>query len=326
MDNRWIEISAFGPIGTRDEAIEALIEAGSPGVLEGPSNRKAGRQKAESGGPIGSNGGSDDGLRAYLHGGEKPAIEEKLKGLEERLKALKWAMSLSEYKDEDWTKKWREAIHPVEVTEAENGRKLIIKASWHTVRSRPDDIVIEIDPSMAFGTGSHPSTRMCLRAIAYITGTGDGNGSYGRIRSLLDIGSGTGILSIAGKLLNVEKVVGLDIEADSVKIARKNARLNKVKCSFKEVELNDPLKEIKTPFDLVVANIISGELIRIAPRIERCVLPDAFLVLSGILSSEAEEVYRTYKSLGFTAYMRYAESAIDQGGGDWVTLVLRKNT
>ncbi|MEE9542696.1 MAG: 50S ribosomal protein L11 methyltransferase [Thermodesulfobacteriota bacterium] len=315
MINQWVEIFASGSIETKDEAIEAFIEAGSPGVLECLSEDKTEKQ---------TKGGKDKhGLKAYLPAEKRPITERKVKKLEERLKPLKWTISISEYKEENWTKKWKDAIHPVEVTGTEDGRRLIVRASWHKIQSRPDDIIIVIDPGMAFGTGSHPSTRMCLRALFYITSTESGNGGYGPIRSTLDVGSGTGILSIAAKMLNVGRVLGLDIEKDSVKIAKENARLNKVRCTFKEVSLAEPLKDIKGTFDLVVANIISHELIRIAGEMAGRVSPEGFIVLSGILTSEAQKISKVFTRLGFTPYMRYAESAIGQGGGDWVALVFR---
>lgn len=321
MDNTWIEIITSGPGEAKDEAIEALIEAGSPGVLEWSPKGKAGKRVEP--GAAGA-GVARPGLKAYLPNEKKLITERKVKKLEKSLKALKWTMKSYKYEEEDWTKKWKEAIRPVEVTETEDGRRLIVRASWHKIQSRPDDIIINIDPGMAFGTGSHPSTRMCLRAIFYITSTENGNGGHGPIKSLLDIGSGTGILSIAAKLLNVGRVLGLDIERDSIKIANENAKLNKVRCTFKKASLKEPLKDIKEAYDLVVANIISNELIRIAKQIGERVKTDGFVVLSGILHSEAAQISGIFTKLGFTPYMRYAESAIGQGGGDWVALVFRK--
>jgi ribosomal protein L11 methyltransferase len=313
MDNTWVEITASGPREAKDEAIEALIEAGSPGILElAPSEgAKKRSQKAA--------------IKGYLSSENKGSGEENIKNLEARLDPLKWSLSLSDYKEEDWSKKWKDAIRPVEVTGTGDGRRLIVRASWHKIESRPDDIIIVVDPGMAFGTGSHPSTRMCLRALFYILSTEDGNGGYGTINSMLDIGSGTGILSIAGKLLGLKKVQGIDIESESIKIAKENAKLNNTRCTFKEVELTEPLKDITGTYDLVVANIISNELIRIAGAMAERVNPDAFIVLSGILSDEAGEVTKVFAALGFTPYMRYAESATDQGGGHWVTLVFRKS-
>lgn len=314
MTGKWIEIKACGPISTKDDIISVLIEAGSPGVLESNVDNKD---------------SSSQELRAYLPESSS-GIDRRIKALKKSFKALKWTLELTEYEEEDWTRKWREAIHPTTITESVTGTRLIVKASWHKIipegatagrRIGEKNIIINIDPSMAFGTGSHPSTRMCLQAIAYITQSEDGNGAYGPIKTLLDVGSGTGILSIAAKRLSVARTVGIDIDPVTVKIARENAKLNKVRCTFKETaKVNDA----KGTFDMVVANIISGTLIKLKKEITEKVKPGAFVVLSGILSEEAREVEEAYKALGFRPYMRYAESATNQGGGSWVALVLRK--
>lgn len=315
MKGKWIEISGEGLVGTKDDIIQALIDAGSPGVLEcAPKKAKNAGNK------------SQEGLKAYLPNSYS-RTDPNFKALKKAFKALKWDLTLGEYVEEDWSRKWKEAIHPVSITEGETGTKLIIKATWHNIRTGTDkekNIIINIDPSMAFGTGSHPSTRMCLRAISYITLTEDGNGGYGPIKSLLDVGSGTGILSIAAKKLNIARTVGIDIDPLSVKIAKENARLNKVKCTFKKGNEGSTMNHIKGPFDMVVANIISSELIKLKEPINGMVRSNGFAVLSGILSDEARDVEAAYRKIGFRPYMRYAESAMDQGGGTWVALVLRK--
>ena len=318
MAKRWIEIRAGGPISAKDDIISALIEAGSPGVLECEPDKK---------GLTGAKSNLE--IKAYLpHSSLKSAPD--IKALKIIFKDLKWKLTLNEYEEEDWSVKWKEAIHPVTITENVTGTKLIIKATWHKIeaqdkksarRAGEGSIIINIDPSMAFGTGSHPSTKMCIRALSYITLSEDGNGAYGPIKSLLDIGSGTGILSIAAKKLNVAKTIGIDIDPITIKIAQENAKLNKVKCTFKE---GSTLDDIKSTFDIVMANIISSELLKLKEQVAEKVKPGAFIVLSGILSEEAREVEDAYRALGLSPYMRYAESGTNHGGGSWVALVLRK--
>ena len=312
MKNKWIEIRGEGLVGTKDDIIQALIDAGSPGVLECAPDKAKNTGKA-----------ARQGLKAYLPG-DYSGTDPKIKALKNTFKALKWTLALEDFEEEDWISKWKEVIHPVSIAQSETGTKIIIKATWHKIRAETTggkNIIINIDPSMAFGTGSHPSTRMCLRAISYITQSEDGNGGYGPIKSLLDVGTGTGILSIAAKKLNIARTVGIDIDPLSIKIAKENARLNKVKCTFKEAST---MSSIKGLFDMVVANIISSELIKLREPINGTVKPGGFAVLSGILSEEARDVEAAYRGIGFMPYMRYAESTMDQGGGSWVALVLRK--
>ncbi|MBE9532127.1 MAG: 50S ribosomal protein L11 methyltransferase [Proteobacteria bacterium] len=315
MSDKWIEIRVEGPLNKKDDIITALIEAGSPGVLEcDPENKKQ----------TGTN--PTLMLKAYLPGNLLKSKTE-IKALKSAFKELKSSVELDDYEDEDWSVKWKEVIRPVTITDSATGTTLIIKASWHKIESKARRrvgekmIVLTIDPSMAFGTGSHPSTKMCLRALLYITQSEDGNGAYGPINNLLDVGSGTGVLAIAAKHLGVKKSVGIDNDPVTVKIAKDNAKLNKVTCTFKEgADLND----VKGTFDMVVANIISNTLIKLKEEICRKVKPGGFAILSGILSEEARETEDAYTKLGFTPYMRYAESASQQGGDSWVALVLRK--
>lgn len=319
MTDKWTKLTATGPQETKDDIISALIAAGSSGVLDCASDKET---------PKGAK--NRQKLKAYLPGCPSK-IKTKIKRLKESFKTHKWSLALEDYEEEDWTRKWKEIIHPVVITDSVTGTTLIIKASWHQIkpgggntarRAGERKIIINIDPSMAFGTGSHPSTKMCLRAITYITQSEDGNGAYGAIKSLLDVGSGTGILSIAARRLDVARTVGIDIDPVTVKIARDNAKLNKVKCTFLEGSKFDT---IEGAFDMVVANIISSELIKLKATLTEKVKANGFLILSGILSDEAKEVERAYTKLGFRPYMRYAESASTQGGGSWVALVLRKN-
>lgn len=308
MEKNWIEIIAKGPRGKKDEAGFLLIQAGSPGIVEEVKELKVPVLVSHSTWDRETFEVPDDSptssYKAYI-----PAAEtEKLPSLKEGLERLGWSFSYSDYKYEDWSTKWQAKTRIVKVTYG--GSSIILKPTWMDIKKKPGDIVIEIDPGMAFGTGGHDTTKMCLKAIALLL---KGKKAKGVTSSLLDVGTGTGILAIAAKKLKTKEAIGVDIDPIAVKVARKNAKLNKA-----ELELSTkPVQKIKGVFPVVVANILAGELIKLAPTLTGKVRPDGFLILSGILKEEKERVKAEYLKLGLKGYKEYSS-------GEWAALVLRK--
>lgn len=300
----WIEITATGPRAREDEAIGALVSAGSPGVEEiesGPlpdtllshttwtvTDEIAGERSKEL------------KLKAFIPEGERG----RLSVLDSELKKLGWSLKTSLYKDRDWSIKWRASIKPVRVSY--KGSSLVVRPTWKECPRRPGDIIVKIDPGMAFGTGSHATTRMCLSALLYIS-------RNNKILSFLDVGTGSGVLAIAAKKLKVKKAVALDIDPVALRIARKNASLNKTSITVSK----RPVEDIKGAFSVVAANILAGELKRLSHAIAARVASGGYLILSGILANEAASVQEAYLSLGFRPFNKYSLN-------DWAALVLKK--
>ncbi len=285
----WIEVRAQGPYGTRDEAIRLLIDAGSPGVLED-----------EPAGPSETAGCS--GLTAYL----LSVPQDGPRALRERLRRLGWSVSFLPYTEVNWQERWKRFLRPV------RSGGFLVRPVWSRAKGRKGEVVIEIDPGMAFGTGSHPSTRLCLRGISLLLR--GGNAPLERAGcTLLDVGTGSGILAIAAMKLGIRKAMGIDIDPAALSNARKNTRLNNVKVALTK----RPLEEIPGLFTLVVANIQSKTLLELRPLLTRKVRPEGFLLLSGILKEEAEEVKRGFAAVGLKPY-RVLRS------GEWAALLLRK--
>jgi len=305
----WIEITATGPRQKSEEACALLIEAGSPGVLEDDNGGSAvGRLVSHS----------EWGPKAYA---EQTATESstlsfkaylpesdpgKIAPIEKALKKLGWSLSTGHFKDRDWSVKWRAGLKPVRVTS--DGSSVVIKPSWCVAEKKHGDIVIEIDPGMAFGTGSHATTKMCLKAIKTLLGA-----RKGLRTSLLDVGTGTGVLAIAAKKLKVKKAVGTDIDAVALKVARKNIRLNRAVVSL----TSKPVERVPGLYSIVVANILAGELIRLSNALFTRVMPGGALVLSGILKEETETVKEAFCSTG----LRYSRKYI---AGEWAALVFTR--
>ena len=184
------------------------------------------------------------------------------------------AYSLEEVAEQNWVELTQSQFDPIRIS----GRLWIVP-SWHTAPD-PDAIVLVLDPGMAFGTGSHPTTRLCLEWLERSVTEGI---------SVLDYGCGSGILAIAAARLGACDVLGVDIDPQAVSAAQGNAERNEVSARFA-----DSASEIKGQFDIVVANILSNPLKALAPAICSHVRPGGKLALSGILSEQAEDLISAY--------------------------------
>ena len=183
---------------------------------------------------------------------------------------------LREVPDEDWVKLTQSQFEPIHV-----GERLVIVPTWHRDQTQTGDRVsLELDPGLAFGTGSHPTTHLCLKWLQTAMPSGS---------RLLDYGCGSGILAIAAKLLGADEVVGVDIDEQAVQSTRLNAAANRVSV---EAMLPDALAPGQ--FDVVMANILSNPLKVLAPMLSNRVRPGGHLVLSGILTRQAQEVAQFY--------------------------------
>ncbi len=302
----WIEIRATGPARSRDAVSAALIEAGSPGVLEEAGEGEAGKlvsysrwedETREEPGPR----SSEAALRAYLGEGERARLGD----IRRKLGRVGWKLTTSSLRDTDWSEKWKKGLRPVRVSY--KGTTVLVRPTWKRSPKRPGEKVIEIDPGMAFGTGGHDTTKMCLRALLRLVI----DRKLPARPDFLDVGTGTGVLAIAAKKLGFRKAVGLEIDEVAVKVARRNAARNRA-----EVKVSStPVEKARGRFHLVAANILAGELKRLSPALSGKVSHGGLLILSGILLHEKDEVLRAYPGL-------HLEKAYSSK--EWAALVLRK--
>jgi ribosomal protein L11 methyltransferase len=202
---------------------------------------------------------------------------------------------LEEKPQQDWSNEWKALIKSVQV-----GR-LWVGPPWEADSAPKDKIRIVIEPKMAFGTGDHPTTSLCLGAIDAYMASHPG-------ASVLDVGTGTGVLAIAARKLGAGRVVGTDNDPTSVELAHENASVN----STPELELSGKeLTQIQGTFDLVVANILANTLIALAPLIAPKVKDR--LVLAGVLAPQKAEVEAAYRAQGLIPEAGAAQ-------GEWVRL------
>jgi ribosomal protein L11 methyltransferase len=210
--------------------------------------------------------------------------------------------TLTAVRSEDWSSSWKVHFKPLRV-----GKRLLIVPTWEEAVQLPDDLLLRIDPGMAFGTGGHETTRLCLELLEKSM---DSIGPAAS--SLLDLGTGSGILAMAATLLGAGRVLALDIDPDAVEIARKNLAMNglagRVLCD------TTPLESVVDCFDIILANILAEELVRLAPCLAARLNPSGVLILSGILA-EKEDLVRQ----GFaTQPLKFVETTF---AGEWVAML-----
>ncbi len=197
-------------------------------------------------------------------------------------------IEIAKVKREDWKESWKRHFHPLEI-----GKALLVKPSWSKKRPRKNQAVVILDPGLSFGTGQHPTTSFCLNEL--VRGR-----KIGTAQSFLDIGTGSGILAIAAAKLGYQPVHAFDFDPESVRVARENARKNRVDAKKLKLTRGDvtklPLKPARQ-YDLVCANLISNLLIAEKRRIVKRLKPDGTLVLAGILAVEFGEVERAFAGL-----------------------------
>lgn len=187
---------------------------------------------------------------------------------------------------QDWAEAWKQHFRPQAI-----GSALLVQPSWSRRRPEPGQAVVRLDPGLSFGTGQHPTTRFCLQQIVTAKKLG-GTGS------LLDIGTGSGILAIAAAKLGFNPVDALDVDPEAVQTAQANARQNRVAIRVRCMDLADlPLAPTR-PYDLVCANLTAKLLTAHADRISRQVRPGGRLVLAGILQFEFHQLRRIYERAG----------------------------
>ncbi len=202
----------------------------------------------------------------------------------------------------DWADAWK-AYFPV----MRIGRRLVIRPTWRRHRRAPDDVVLALDPGMAFGTGLHPTTRLCLAGVEALADAG----SLGGAR-VLDVGCGSGILAIAALKLGARNAFGVDTDPIAIEATVANARRNALVRLIRAREGSLPSGE--APFDVVLANLIAGVLVPLAADLHAELRPGGSLLASGIFVDREAEVREAFERVGLLVTERTAE-------GEWVALL-----
>jgi len=203
--------------------------------------------------------------------------------------------------EEDWAEAWKRHFPVTRI-----GRRIVVRPSWRRHRAAAEDVVLVLDPGMAFGTGLHPTTRLCLEALESIA-----DRSLARGARVLDVGCGSGILSIAAARLGATSVLGLDIDPIAIEATSANAGRNRLTRRV-GVRLGS-LPSGEPPFDLVLGNLIASVLIALAPALAGELRPGGRLVASGIFRDREADVTGAFATVGLAVAERWATD-------DWVAL------
>jgi ribosomal protein L11 methyltransferase len=211
-------------------------------------------------------------------------VEENLSRLE-KTNGIESKIIYSDMNEEDWTQTWKTYFQPEKIT-----ANIVVKPTWREYIHEHDEIVLEIDPGMAFGTGTHPTTRMCIALIEkYLKRNG----------TFLDIGTGSGILMIAAAKLGAIKVWGTDNDNVAVDTAYKNLIQNRISESSFKLLAADFMDQITESFDLVAANLTTKTILILLENVKRVLVQDGILICSGILETDKDSVLKKMKDLDF---------------------------
>ncbi len=233
-------------------------------------------------------------------------IEETLRAIKEGISSLKDTFDIGDVEistatvcEQDWENSWKKYYKPVNV-----GKHIVIKPLWEELENSDRDVVIELDPGMAFGTGTHETTRMCLALLEeFVTPES----------SLLDIGTGSGILSIGAAKLGCGKIVASDIDSVAVKVAKENAALNGVQDKI-DIRHGDLTENVSGKYDIVVANIIADAVIMLSEVAGNFMKPDGVYITSGIIDHRLDDVKKALDKFGFKIQRVVTE-------GEWAAIV-----
>lgn len=247
-------------------------------------------------------------VRAYIPDDERvPGAKKELETALSHM-SLMYPMPTPEYnivKETDWAEAWKSHYHPVRI-----GKRTLIRPLWIDMQPQPGDIEIALDPGMAFGTGTHPTTQLCLEALEDLVTPG--------VR-VLDLGCGSGILAIAAAKLGAASVFGLDIDPVAVKVADENIQQNgtKDKITVQQGSLENVVSSARR-FDLIVVNILARIIIEMCGQgLGQVVRPGGLAIFSGIIEEQAADVENALRQTGLEPYNRYHQN-------DWVAIIARR--
>ncbi|MBP6063203.1 MAG: 50S ribosomal protein L11 methyltransferase [Fusobacteriaceae bacterium] len=217
-------------------------------------------------------------------------IEERLKEIFSQREDVVYTFDIYSYDEEDYQNAWKNYLYPEKISE-----RFVVKPTWREYEPEEDELVIELDPGRAFGTGSHSTTSLCVKLME-----NEINEENSKELSLLDVGTGSGILMLAAAKLGVKDIVGVDIDELAVEVAQENLILNGVERENFRVLKGDLISVIEDKkFDIVVANILADVLLILLKDIFKVVKPNGKIILSGIVSDKLPEILKEVESLGY---------------------------
>jgi ribosomal protein L11 methyltransferase len=304
----WIEAKVDFDAGTTVAAEELIADVfynfGVKGVVVEDPTMEA---------PPGTDVILEDGIRPTVNAvsGYFPALtfdQDQRRQFEQSLKALDGPLQMQHrvfYRsidEEDWAESWKAFFWPQKVS-----ARIVVKPTWRDYHPSGDERVLEIDPGMAFGTGSHPTTALSMQLLEKYLRPDD---------RLLDVGTGSGILMVAAALLGAAEVHGIDNDPVAVNVARQNLVLNAVPADRCRVWTGDLLSGVALRYNLVVANILAEVILHLLPHVQGVLAPGGGFICSGLLQSQQDQVIDAARSLG----LQHVETLLRE---EWVAIAFR---
>ena len=284
----WMEITVLTTTAAADMVSQILIDAGSDGTMIEDKNDVAINQRPEGqwdiiDEAIAKRIGDDVKVTGYYE--VDASLRDRVNLVESevrRVKAMDLGFDLGKmevvqktFAEEDWAENWKKSFKPFRL-----GQHMVIKPGWSEYETQPDDKIIEIDPGMAFGTGTHETTGMCVELVEKYVKPG---------MTAIDVGTGTGILAIAAAHMGAEDVLATDIDRVAVRVAAENIRINgyegKIRCMA-----GDLLENVAEQADIVIANIIADVIIMMAAPVKAHIKDGGMFICSGISKERRDDV------------------------------------
>jgi ribosomal protein L11 methyltransferase len=295
VQETWIEVRLLVPARMQEEASLFLTDFSGRGVI-------IQEDQVPVGGVV---------IRAYFRPEDygtwqRQELQDYLKRLS-NYELYPLGLEIRQVAEEDWAEAWKAHFKPLKVTE-----RLVIRPPWEEYVTGPGETVITIYPGMAFGTGRHASTRLCLRALEEVWG--QGRPRAGSPWEVLDVGTGTGILALAAARLGAT-VLAIDLDPEAVAAALENVRLNQL---LDRVWVEEtPLTSLRQQFGLILANITAPDLLQLAEALTARLVNQGVLIISGFLAGDAPGLSSRYQRLGLrqTGFLSHE---------DWGVLIFRR--
>ncbi|HHW56228.1 MAG TPA: 50S ribosomal protein L11 methyltransferase [Clostridia bacterium] len=306
---KWIEVQ----VTTSQEAEEAvtniMYELGAGGVvIKNPNDVKMLAQSDNWDYFDPSLFEEEDNIRVFAYFPIVSDTTDKINILKDRIVELKsfgidigdFELKVSEVDEADWETNWKQYYKPLKI-----GKKIVIKPSWEEYISQGEETIIELDPGMAFGTGTHETTKMCLEFLEEIVNPES---------IVFDVGCGSGILSIASAKLGAKEVYAADVDEVSVEVAVQNAKLNNL--HNVKVFKSDLLEKFEGKADIIVANIIADAIIKLSSKVPDYLKEKGLFLVSGIIKSRCEEILQEIE--------KFFEVLKIRKEGEWCAILSRK--
>jgi ribosomal protein L11 methyltransferase len=291
----WIEVRFLVPAAMQEEAALFLTEFSGRGVIVEEDEDREGVL-----------------IRAFFRSEEfGPWQQSQLQDYLKRLGSYglyPLGLEIRQAAEEDWAEAWKQHFKPLKVTS-----RLVVTPPWEQYRAGPQEVVITIHPGMAFGTGRHPTTILCLKALEEILTREvlpEGSGPW----QVLDVGTGTGILALAAARLGA-RVLAIDVDPEAVAAALENVRLNALEDVI-WVE-DTPLTKLRQQFPLILANLTAPDLRQFAEALAGRLASGGALIVSGFLTEDLPALLDRFASIGLKEASRLVQE-------DWVALILRR--